>query len=161
MIFEATNTDIDGILAIWNPVIHDTVATFNSVQKTSDDLRTLLAQKRTKGDAFFVVREEGFVLGFATYGPFRAGLGYRKTAEHTVILAPKAGGRGLGRNLLQAIETHAKARDIHSMIAGISAENTAGINFHLALEYVEVARLEQVGRKFDRWFDLVLMQKFL
>lgn len=55
----------------------------------------------------------------------------------------------------------AKAEGCHSMFAGVSGENPEGVLFHKAIGFAEVARLPQVGRKFDRWMDLVLMQKFL
>jgi phosphinothricin acetyltransferase len=81
--------------------------------------------------------------------------------EHTIILAPAAIGRGLGRSLMAAIEAHARGQGVHSMFAGVSGENAAGIAFHAAIGYVPVAVLHQVGFKFGRWMDLHLMQKLL
>lgn len=81
--------------------------------------------------------------------------------EHSIHLEPLARGQGLGRALMQAIETHALARGTHSMIAGVSGENATGIAFHAALGYRTVATLPESGFKFGRWLDLVLMQKFL
>ena len=114
------------------------------------------------GRAFLIgAADDGRVLGFASYDQFRAGNGYVHAMEHTVILAPEAHGRGLGRALMTAIEEHARIRGGHSMVAGVSGENAAGIAFHRALGYAHVGLLPQSGRKFGRWLDLVLMQKFL
>jgi phosphinothricin acetyltransferase len=157
----ATPADIPGILAIWNPVIRDTAITFNAVEKTPDDLTAALRDKAAAGHAFLVATAEGRVLGFATYGAFRSGVGYARTLEHTILLAPEARGRGIGRALMDALCDHARAGGIHSLIGGVSAENPEGRAFHAALGFAEVAILPQVGWKFGRWMDLVLMQKFL
>jgi len=161
LIRQATHQDCPAIAALWNPVIRDGVATFNSVEKTVQSLQADLTAKQAEDRPFLIAVSGDSLLGFATYGQFRASNGYRHTMEHTIILAPDVAGRGIGRALMAAIETHARARQVHSMFAGVSHENTAGIAFHAALGYVQVARLPQVGRKFDRWFDLVLMQKLL
>lgn len=157
----ATERDAGAVAAIWNPVIRDTLITFNSVEKSEDELIRSFAEKAAAGHAFLVAEAAGELLGFATYGQFRGGAGYAHTMEHTVILAEAARGRGTGRALLQAIEAHARDGGAHSMFAGVSAANPAGIAFHAALGYAEAARLCQVGRKSGQWIDLVLMQKFL
>jgi phosphinothricin acetyltransferase len=157
----ATPDDIAGILAIWNPVIRDTAITFNSAEKTPADLAAALRDKAAAGQGFFVATDGAATLGFATYGQFRGGVGYARTLEHTILLAPAARGRGIGRALMGAVCDHARAGGGHSLFAGVSAENPEGRAFHAALGFAEVARLPQVGWKFGRWMDLVLMQKFL
>jgi phosphinothricin acetyltransferase len=81
--------------------------------------------------------------------------------EHTVMLAPSARGRGIGRALMAALEDHARAGGAKSMFAGVSAANPEGRAFHARLGYGEVAVLPAVGFKAGHWLDLVLMQKFL
>ncbi len=161
MIRAAGEQDIPGILAVWNAMIRDTVITFNPVEKSADDLVQFLADKAIAGHAVLVAVAGDAVLGFATYGQFRGGVGYQHTVEHSIMLAPAARGRGMGRGLLTAIEDHARAGGAHSIFAGVSAGNPPGVAFHAALGYVQVAVLPQVGRKFGKWWDLVLMQKFL
>lgn len=160
----ASTEDAQAVANIWNPLIRDSVATFNSVEKTPESMAAEIAARQAAGHAYLLAEETeqpAQLLGFATYGPFRGGIGYRHTMEHTIHLSDAARGRGVGRALMAALESHARAAQVHSMFAGISAENTAGIGFHEALGYVRVARLAEVGYKFDRWFDLVLMQKIL
>ena len=77
------------------------------------------------------------------------------------MLDTPAQGGGVGRALMTAIEAHARSNGVHSLWAGISAENPGGVGFHRALGFVHVARLPEVGFKFGRWMDLVLMQKIL
>lgn len=160
MIREATIADGASIAAIWNPVIRDSLATFNSLEKTPEDVAALITARHSDGHAFFVA-DEGGIIGFATYAQFRGGVGYAHTMEHTVIMAQAARGRGVGRALMLAVEGHARAAGAHSMFAGVSAENAGAVRFHAALGYETVATLPEVGRKFDRWLDLVLMQKRL
>ncbi len=157
----ATPADADAIAAIWNPVIRDTLVTFNAVEKTPADIERLIAERAAAGHAFLVAEDAGQVLGFATYAQFRGGIGYARTMEHTVILAPGAQGRGHGRALMAAVEDHARAGGAHMIFAGVSSGNPAGVAFHAALGYREVAVLREVGWKFGRWLDLHLMQKRL
>jgi len=161
LIRQATARDCPAIIAIWNPVIRTGAATFNSIEKTADGLGADIAAKHSAAKPFLLATRQGNILGFATYGQFRASSGYRHTMEHTIILADAAQGQGIGRALMRAIEDHARSRAVHCMFAAVSHANPAGIAFHAAIGYTEVARLPEVGRKFDRWFDLVLMQKIL
>ncbi|MCR8722973.1 GNAT family N-acetyltransferase [Frigidibacter sp. ROC022] len=161
MIRPARAEDVPALLALWNPVIRDTIVTFSSEEKTADSLSAMIAARHAAGRAFFVAEVDGVAQGLATYDQFRGGNGYAHAMEHTVILADAARGRGLGRALVAAVEDHARAAGHHAMMAGVSAENAAGVAFHGRLGYREVGRLPEVGRKFGRWLDLVLMQKLL
>lgn len=157
----AETRDAAAVAAIWNPVIRDTEITFNSVEMTEPDLVEVFAAKAAAGHAFVVAEAQGEILGFACYGQFRGGVGYARTMEHTVILAPGARGTGVGRALMKAVEDHARAAGAHTIFAGVSSGNPDGIAFHERLGYRQVAVLREVGWKFGRWFDLHLMQKRL
>ena len=124
MIRAATVADCAALAALWNPIIRDTLVTFTTAQKSAEGLAATLAEKASAGFPFLVA-DRGGLLGFATYGAFRAGPGYARTVEHTIILAPEARGQGVGRALMAAIEGHARGAGIHSMIAGVSAANGA------------------------------------
>ena len=122
--------DIAPILEIWNPLIRDTSVTFTSVEKTHDGLAAGIA---ARGAAFLVTEEAGRILGFASYAAFRAGPGYAQSAEHTVILAPWAQGRGVGRALMKRLEDCARTDALHVLIGGVSGENLSAIAFHRAM----------------------------
>lgn len=158
---DATAADAPALCAIWNPVIRDTAITFNAQEKSTADLAAMIATRQNDGHAFLLAEDAGRILGFVTYAQFRGGIGYARTMEHTILLAPEAQGRGLGPTLLTAAETHARNAGAVSIFAGVSAENPAGRRFHSRMGYAEVAVLQRVGFKFGRTMDLVLMQKFL
>ena len=156
----ATADDAPAIAAIWNPLIRDTAITFNPATKSEAEVAALIAERQAAHGFLVAVADDG-IAGFATYAQFRGGAGYLHTAEHSVILGPTARGQGIGRVLMTALCDHARDRDMHSLIAACSAENPGAISFHEALGFARVAHLPQVGRKFDRWIDLILLQKML
>ena len=69
--------------------------------------------------------------------------------------------RGVGRALLGALIDEAPRRDVHVIVAGLDSANLASIELHRSMRFTEVARMPEVGRKFDRWLDLVLMQRIV
>lgn len=157
----ATAADAAAICAIWNPIIRDTVITFNPVARDAAEIETMIATRQAGPGAFFVAEERGALLGFASYAQFRGGLGYARCMEHTINLAPAARGQGLGPKLMTALEDHARASGHHVMVAAITGSNAGSIRFHAALGYTHVGTMPQVGWKFGQYHDLVLMQKTL
>ncbi len=160
MIRPARPEDAAGIAAIWNPIIRDTAITFTTAEKTLPALEAMIRERQAAGQGFLVAEMEG-VAGFATYGAFRNGPGYARSAEHTVLLAPRARGQGVGRALMDQLLAHAARSGIHAMMAGVSAENPEGAAFHERLGFALIARIPQVGHKFGRYMDLLLYQKIL
>lgn len=157
----ATPADAAAIAHIWNEVIRDTAITFNAQEKTVAELASLIATRHAAGRSFLISEEGAQITGFATYDQFRGGVGYRMTMEHTIHLAPAARGRGLGRALMTRLEAEAHGAGVHVMVAGVSGENPAGRDFHLALGYRHIATLPEVAHKFGRFMDLWLLQKIL
>ena len=153
--------DLAGILDLWNGFIRDTTVTFNSALKTEAELAATIAERRAAGREFLIAESDGLFCGFATYAQFRGGIGYANAMEHSIMLVPSIRGRGIGRALMTAIEDHARAGGAHTLFAGVSGENPAGEAFHARMGFRTVARIPEVGRKFGRWLDLVLMMKFL
>ncbi|WP_281857085.1 GNAT family N-acetyltransferase [Litoreibacter halocynthiae] len=161
LIRTARPEDAKGILSVLNPIIAETAITFSPTQVTEAELFAALADHQRRNDPFFVADMDGVIAGYAKYGPFRAGDGYAHTAELTIHLSPTARGRGLGRRMFNALHDHASAAGIHSLMAGISAENAPAIAFHGKLGLKKVGLIPQAGYKFGRFIDLVLMQKFV
>jgi phosphinothricin acetyltransferase len=156
----ATAADAGAVAALWNHYIRDTLVTFNFAEKSEEEVAAMIASRQAAGHGFFVAAEGG-LLGFATYAQFRGGVGYARTMEHTILLAPQARGRGVGRALMAAMEEHAREAGAHSLFGGVSGANPEGRAFHLAMGFAEAAVLREVGWKWGRFLDLHLMQKIL
>lgn len=156
----AKPADAAAIADIWNCYIRDSAITFTTTEKTVEGLQADIAARAPQG-LFLVTCEAGAVLGFATAFAFRGGPGYRHTLEHTVQLAPEACGRGAGRAMMTRLEEAARAAGAHVLVAGVSGENAQAIAFHHAVGFARVGEMPEVGRKFGRWMDLVLLQKIL
>ncbi|MFN0114118.1 MAG: N-acetyltransferase family protein [Paracoccaceae bacterium] len=157
----ARDADMAQVAAIWAPILEGSTVTFANDPRPPEVLCAMAADRRAKGHEFFVAGDGDRVLGFATYSQFRAGNGYLTSMEHTVILAPDAKGRGVGRRLLAAVEDHARAGGAHAMVAVVSGENREGVAFHAACGYRDCGTLPEVGRKFGRYLDAVMMVKLL
>ncbi len=161
LIRQARRGDVAQVAAIWNRVIRETVITFNPQEKSEAEVARTVRDRAREGHPFLVALAGAEVLGFATYAQFRAGAGYARTMEHSIQLVPAAQGQGLGRRLMAALEAHAAVRGMHAMVGAVTADSAASIAFHAALGYAVVGRMPEVGWKFGRYHDLVLMQKVL
>lgn len=155
MIRAAQNADAGWIAALWNRAIVETEVTFTTEPKTEAGIATLIA---ARGPAFLVCDRQ---VGFATYGPFRAGPGYARTVEHAIYVDPAAQGGGAGTGLMAALEAQARGAGHHAMVAAISGSNETAIRFHARCGFRMAGRLPEVGFKNGRWLDLVLMTKCL
>lgn len=153
--------DVPAVLAITNDAIVNSTALFEYQPRTLAQQQAWLAQKQADGWPVLVAAAGFEVVGFGTFGSFRDRPAYHPTVEHSVYVANGQRGRGVGRQLVEALITEARKRGLHSMIGGIDGSNAGSLAFHAALGFREVGRLPEVGWKFDRWLDLVFMQKTL
>ena len=157
----ATHADAADIALLFNQFIRNGTETFNSVEKSAQDICDLIDEKKRSNHSVLVAYRGAQFLGFAYYAQFRGGVGYARTFEHTIYVDPAAAGHGVGRALMNAIEKHAAQAGGRTIYAGVSAENTPGIAFHKRLGYDHIWTLPKAGYKFGRYIDLVLMMKYL
>ncbi len=149
--------DAPGISDILNHYIRETTISFKPFEYTLDETEALI----DGAHGIFVAEEEGRIVGYASYGQFRNGPGYARTMEHSILMAPGTTTQGGGRALMAMLEDHARVAGVGSLWAGVSAENPGGVSFHKRIGFEIIGTLPQVGYKFDRWIDLILMRKWL
>ncbi|HEU5442383.1 MAG TPA: GNAT family N-acetyltransferase [Steroidobacteraceae bacterium] len=156
---DAVDDDLAGIVAIYNEVIATSTAVYSSTPVTLEERRQWRSARLASGYPVLIAADESGVIGFSTFGEFRSWPGYRYTVEHTVHVRADRRGSGVGTKLLGALFPRAAALGKHMMIAGVDAANTASIRFHERLGFEQAGCLREVGHKFDRWLDLVFLQR--
>lgn len=161
MIRHATSEDIAAIWQIYRHEVLTGTASWQWHPLTLDEQHERFVRQQEAGHPTLVACADGVVVGFATYGPFRAQDGYYATREHSVYVAPGAQGRGLGRALLEALIEQACERGVRVLVGALDADNAASRRLHAALGFVETGLMPGVGEKFGRSLDLVLVQRSL
>lgn len=161
LIRDAIESDFEEITAIYNDVLIHSTATYNDRPASIADR---IAWWRARVDQHYpvLVATDGHrVCGFASFGDFRSWPGYRYTVEGTIHVASAHRGQGVGSLLLKSLIERARLAGKHSMIAGVDSENTASLAFLERSAFQRVAYLPEVGYKFDRFLNLVLLQYWL
>lgn len=150
------------ILDILNHAIVTSTALYDYQPRTMANMATWFAAKQM-GD-FPVIGafdSENTLLGFASYGAFRAFPAYKYTVEHSVYVHHAHRGKGLAKQLMQAIIDVAQQQGKHVMVGAIDAANEVSLKLHADLGFERVGTMPQVGFKFGRWLDLALVQRVL
>jgi L-amino acid N-acyltransferase YncA len=156
---DAALSDQAGILEIYNHAVLTTTAVWNETPRTTEEQRQWFDAKAASSHPVLVAERDGRVVGFCSYGSFRPWYGYRFTVEGSIYVATEFHRQGIAKRLLAGLIERARAQGMHVIIAGIEAENIASIKLHEQAGYEVAARLHEVGFKFGRWLDLVLMER--
>ena len=154
----AERADLPAILEIYNEVVAHSTAIYVFDASTLEERSEWFESRRRSGYPVLVAAEGAEVLGFSSFGDFRAPPGYLHTVEHSVHVRAGRRRRGVGRALVCALIPLARGLGKHVLIGGIDAENEASLALHESLGFERVAHFREVGRKFDRWLDLVFVQ---
>jgi phosphinothricin acetyltransferase len=159
---DATPADLPAITAIYaHHVLHGT-GTFEEDPPDVAEMGARVARVQEAGCPWLVAEEDGKVLGFGYYAPFRARSAYRYTAEDSVYVRDDIRGQGVGKAVVAELLARAEARGIRQMIAVIGdSENVGSIGLHISLGFRQAGLLRAAGMKFGRWVDVVTMQKAL
>lgn len=152
---------VEAIREIFNEVILTSTALFEYEPRSTETVAAWLQAKQAAGLPVIGCFDGEALQGFASYGPFRPFAAYRLTVEHSVYVHAAHRGLGLGRKLLEAIITEARAAERHLMVAGIESTNRRSIDLHRRLGFTHAGTIHEAGRKFDRWLDLDFYEKRL
>ena len=152
----------EAILAIINEAIRNTTAVYDYQQRTLASMQNWFAAKEKEGFPVIGLEDNTKqLLGFASYGPFRAFPAYRYTVETSVYVHHRARGNGLGRRLMQDLIGLAAEQEMHTLVACIDMQNDASIRLHESLGFTRSGIIRQAGYKFGRWLDAGFFQRIL
>ena len=150
------------ILAILNEAIANSTALYDYKPRTAESMVNWFeAKTRGRFPVIGIEDDAGNLLGFGSYGTFRAWPAYKYTIEHSIYVDARCRARGLGRALLEAVIAAATKQDYHVMVGGIDASNAVSIRLHERLGFTHSGTVAQAGFKFGRWLDLAFYQKIL
>lgn len=161
IIRKATESDLQGMLTIYNEIIKNTTAVYEYNTQTFVMREQWFASKKESGFPVFCAEENGLVIGFSSIGPFRNWAAYKYSVENSVYVSAEHRGKGIGKLLLLPLIQAAKEMNMHTIIASIDANNESSLRLHKSLGFFEVAHFKQVGYKFGRWLDLKFLELIL
>ncbi len=153
--------DAEAIMGIYNPMVVGSTVTFDLVPRTLESQKAWLNDRSGARFVLVAVDGDGVVHGFAATSPYRDRAAYSTTVENSVYIDDNSQGHGVGRLLLSALVDTARAHGFHSMIARIVSGHEVSIALHTACGFEVVGHEREVGRKFGRWLDVIVMQKLL
>ena len=154
--------DLPRLNEIYNHYVINTPTTFDFEPISMDARRAWFARFASTGThRLFVAVERGAVLGYADSHQFRVKKAYDTTVETTVYCAPEATGRGIGRLLYTALFDALRGADLRMAVAGITLPNDASVALHERFGFTRTGVFHEVGRKFDRYWDVAWYEKRL
>jgi phosphinothricin acetyltransferase len=153
--------DSEATRAIYNLEVLESTVTFDIVPRTPEEQVRWIEQHLGGHPAIVAVDDDDTVLGFASLSPFRARAAYSPTVEDSIYVHRDSRGRGVGELLLREILVVGTNHGFHSVMARIVGGHDASITLHRKCGFREIGCEREVGRKFGRWLDVVLMQMML
>lgn len=156
----ATVADAEAMRAIYNVEVETSTVTFDLVARSVTDQQRWITD-RSGAHVALVAEIDGEVVGFGSLSPYKERPAYSTSVEDSVYVHRSHHGQGVGSALLRALTESAERHGFHTVIARIVGDHEASIALHTSIGFVEVGREREVGRKFGRWLDVVVMQRIL
>jgi L-amino acid N-acyltransferase len=158
----ATVADAGAIMEIYNREVTQTTATFDLVPRSLEQQQAWITDRSGAFAAIVAVDDESRrVVGFAALSPYKERAAYRTTVEDSIYVHQDVGGRGIGTALLNRLLAVARESGFHAVIARIEAGGDASRALHARCGFELVGIEREVGRKFNRWLSVAVMQKML
>ena len=149
------------ILDILNEAIANSTALYEYAPRTPGNIRTWFTEKEAGRFPVIGAEQAGVLVGFATYGTFRARAAYKYTVEHSVYVHKDHRGRGIGKALLLELIAAARQQQYHVLVGGIDIANTTSVGMHERMGFTHAGTVRQAAYKFGRWLDLGFYQLIL
>ena len=152
----------DAILAILNDAIVNSTALYDYKPRTLENMVQWFAAKQNGNfPVIGAVDDNDFLLGFSSYGTFRAWPAFKYSVEHSIYVHGDHRGQGIGYALMQQLIAAAVEQQYHVMVGGIDVDNPGSITLHKKLGFTHAGTIKQAGFKFNRWLDLAFYQLLL
>ncbi|GJL81498.1 MAG: N-acetyltransferase [marine bacterium B5-7] len=156
------NDDIEQIQQIYADAVLHTTASFELIPPDTEEMLHRFQDVVAHGHPHLVACQNDNVLGYCYASAFKSRPGYRHTVECSVYVHNDMRRQGVAVRLLESLINQCRQRQVHRMIAVIGdVANTASIRLHEKLDFTHAGVLTEVGFKFDRWIDVVLMERVL
>lgn len=154
-------SDAEAIRTIYNHFVENTTSTFDMVPRSLEQQEAWLSARSGALAVIVAVDEDDTVMGFASLSPYKDRPAYRTSVENSVYVAPGMERRGVGRTLMTTLIEVATEHGYHAMMARISEGRESSVGLHRSVGFELVGIEKEVGRKFNRWLDVAVMQKLL
>ena len=149
------------ILEILNEAIVNSTALYDYRPRAPESMAGWFKAKEAGRFPVIGAVDGNQLLGFASYGTFRAWPAYKYTVEHSVYVHRDHRGKGLGIALMRKLIDAARSQEYHVMVGGIDAANRTSIALHEKLGFTHAGTIRHAGYKFGRWLDLAFYQLLL
>ena len=157
----AVPADAEALRSIYNTEVLISTATFDVVPRTVEDQARWMVEHQGAHPAIVAVDDGGGVVGFGSLSYYRDRHAYATTAENSVYVATEHRGAGIGRAILDELIVLATQHGFHALIARVGGDNSASVALHQACGFELVGVEHEVGRKFNQWLDVVVLQHSL
>ena len=155
---KATLDDIGDITEIYNEAILNTIATFDTKPKTVEE-QIIWFKERSDKNPILVVEKNGTIVGWASLSKWSDKSAYSDTAEISLYIFKKHQGQGIGRKLFRAILHEGQKVGLHAVITMITVGNEKSVHLHESEGFFNIGVMKEVGYKFGKRLDVILMQK--
>jgi L-amino acid N-acyltransferase YncA len=150
------------ILSIFNEAILNSTALYDYKPRSMESMAGWFKAKEAgRFPVIGAIGRADELLGFASYGTFRAWPAYKYSVEHSVYVDKEHRGKGIGLALLERLIAMAEQQQYHVMVGGIDVANAASIALHERTGFVHAGTIRQAGFKFGKWLDLGFWQRVL
>lgn len=152
----------DALLNILNEAMLTSTALYDYQPRTLEQMQIWFAQKEQTGfPVIGIENEQGDLLGFASYGSFRAWPAYKYTVEHSIYIHHQQRRQGVASRLMRELIALARKQQLHTLIGCIDMANHASIQLHQKFGFVHCGQIREAGFKFGQWLDVGFYQLLL
>lgn len=158
-IISAKHKHYQSIIDIYNWAIKETTSTFDIEIKSLENYSKFL--ESFTNHPLLVAEKDNEIMGWGCLKPYSDRVAYERTVELSIYIGPKFHGKGIGNQMMKELISEARNRNYHVILSRITSESLASIKLHKKFGFFTIGTMKEVGFKFDRCIDVILMQKII